>query len=340
MRDIANNFTRLREVNAELVRSTLKSVAAATKTELASATGLSVATCANILSTMLASGEAMVKETGVPAGGRPPKLFAYDASFSLTALIFPKAIAGKKILLYAIVDAKGDTVEKKAIDVKQLGMAQLTGLLGDIRSRYKNLKVVAVAAPGLVRDGNIGISDIDELENMAIREPLEAMFSLPVVVENDTNCAAVGFHYLHRERGSTVVYMVVPSKNATGAGIVIDGKLHRGHTSFAGELSFMPLGVTRERQFAGLTEKQTIDYVSRLVTMVIPVVNPSVLVIGHETLDAKALSRLRETCAKSIPEEHMPALELRDSLDEDCLAGLAVLAANRLSGRVRLVEED
>ncbi len=297
MRDIANNFTRLREVNAELLRSTLKSVESATKTELASVTGLSVATCGNILSSMLASGEALVKDTGIPAGGRPPKLYAYDPFFSLTAMIFPKTIGGKKTLLYAVVDAKGDTIERKSLEGKHLGMDELADLIGTSRARNKILKAVAIAVPSLVRDGNSGISDIDELENVAIKEPLEKMFSLPVLVENDVNCAAVGFHSQHRERGSTVVYMVVPTRTATGAGIVIDGKLYRGHSSFAGELSFMPLGVPRESQFAGLGKKQTIDYVSTLAAMVIPVLDPSVLVLAHESLDAKALFRLRETCA-------------------------------------------
>lgn len=339
MRDIANNFTRLREVNAELVKTALKSAEHASKAELAAATGLSVATCANILSDMLDRGEAREVRLGVPVGGRPPRLYAYSPSYSLTALVFPKADASGKRLIYAVIDALGGTLERERPEVATADLDALSGLIGNLRRKYKNVKAAAVSIPGLVRDGRVGFSDLPELDGVDVGGVLADAHAMPVGVENDTNLAALGFH--HRLFGGgtgSVAYLAAPSRNCAGAGLVADGRLLRGHTAFAGELSFMPFGVGRERQFAGLTPKQTLDYMATLAAAVVPVFNPAALAVALADLDEAGLEKIRRFCLKRIPAEHMPELVKKESIDDDCMAGLALTAASNLAGRVRLVE--
>lgn len=338
MRTLSNNFLRLREVNTDLVRTILKSSDACTKAGLAAATGLSIATCGNILADLLATGEVMELELGSPEGGRPPRLYGYAPGFALSLLLFPKRELGADFLVYAVIDAKGGTVAQAKPQVEAITPEALDAIIFLLREKYPNIKTIAVSIPGLVQNGVVGFCDIEALEGMNVEGLLADRHNLPVRVDNDMNLAALGYMSLRGEGAAGVVYLAVPQKNCTGAGIVVNGQLLRGKTSFAGELSFLPHGPERERQIAGLSPEEALEYTAELAATVVPVINPGVLVVASERFGPEALDVLRQACLRRVPAAHLPDFVLRRSTDEDCLAGLASLALAGLGGKVRLVE--
>ena len=61
---------------------------------------------------------------------------------------------------------------------------------------------------------------------------------VPVEVENDVNLAVLGEHWQGAARGhDTCAYVDVGT--GIGAGLLIEGRLHRGHHLMAGEIAFM-----------------------------------------------------------------------------------------------------
>lgn len=341
MSNITNNFIRLREVNSDLVRTVLKKTDSITKARLAEETGLSVATCGNILASMLETGEAVKVRLGISDGGRPPSLFTYNSAFAYTALVFPKSEDGKKHLIHAVVDAKGKTVERGALPVEQADLASIETLVADLASRHVPLKAIALSIPGLIRDGRVGFCDLPELEGVEVKQALENRFGLPVEAENDMNLAALGFSARRRDEDAiSVAYLVVPKRICIGAGLVVNGRLLKGHTAFAGELSFLPGGISREKQFSGLSPEEALEYTGKLAATVIPVINPSILAVASDLSDSGTLERVRAICLERIPEEHMPKLVARRGIDDDCLAGLALMAMSSLTRGVRLVESE
>jgi glucokinase len=100
-----------------------------------------------------------------------------------------------------------------------------------------DLVAVGVGVPGRVDPDkglvtlavNLGWSDF------ALRGALELELGLPVVIENDVRAAAIGLH----ERGivgatSDLAYLAVGTGIA--AGVILDGRLHRGARGLAGEI--------------------------------------------------------------------------------------------------------
>src|SRR6185295_13405456 len=70
---------------------------------------------------------------------------------------------------------------------------------------------------------------------------LQRALSAPVVVENDVNLAVLGEHWRGAARGhGTCAFITLGT--GIGAGIVIDGSLHRGHHFLAGEIALMCMG--------------------------------------------------------------------------------------------------
>jgi hypothetical protein len=316
---------QLRENNANLLRSALRSLEAATTAQLSEMTGLSVATCGKIVAGMVRDGEAIQLELARPDGGRPPRLYAYNPMFSLSALILPKTEDGVTSIVHAIMDAKDNVVERDAVVVDRAGPVEIRRLLEEKLRRYPTIKAVAMSIPGLVRDGVVGFCDLPELVGVDIPAALSLPDGVALTLDNDMNLAALGYYQLEMRKGS-VAYLLVPRKNCVGAGLVVDGRVIRGHTRFAGELSFIPFGFDRPTQFAGLAAREALGYAADLVTAIIGVLNPTALAIASDLLDDDALATLRARAARRIPPDHLPAFVRRHTLDDDCLAGLAIAA--------------
>ena len=70
---------------------------------------------------------------------------------------------------------------------------------------------------------------------------------VPVIVENDTNLAAVGEQWLGVARGlEDFVFLSVGT--GLGAGLVLRGELHRGYNGAAGEVDLVSAGDRRRRR--------------------------------------------------------------------------------------------
>lgn len=115
------------------------------------------------------------------------------------------------------------------------------------------LRDVVVAAP--TRPSSVGEGGLlpDGVDQLATELPLPAQ--VPVVVENNVNCAAIAEHRIGVARGQrTFVYLQVGVK--VGLGIVIDGTLLHGAHGAAGEVAMMPFPWSRHElpERAGLEE--------------------------------------------------------------------------------------
>jgi glucokinase len=68
-----------------------------------------------------------------------------------------------------------------------------------------------------------------------LKDTLQARLGLPVLLDNDANCAAWGEYRFGAGRGSRHMCYITFSTGC-GMGIIIDGKLYRGATGTAGEI--------------------------------------------------------------------------------------------------------
>jgi predicted NBD/HSP70 family sugar kinase len=68
-------------------------------------------------------------------------------------------------------------------------------------------------------------------------EELSRRTGVPAVVENDANLGALGEYTFGAGRGQDSMVYIKLVQHSVGAGLVINGRLHRGATGFAGELA-------------------------------------------------------------------------------------------------------
>jgi glucokinase len=120
-----------------------------------------------------------------------------------------------------------------------------------ILNQLKEL-IAALLEPGVERIG-VGVPSVVDVEqgivyNVAnipswkevhLKSILEEAFHLPVAVNNDCNCFALGeYHFGVRRQYRNIVCITLGT--GVGAGIIIDGKLYMGNNAGAGEIGSLP----------------------------------------------------------------------------------------------------
>lgn len=80
-----------------------------------------------------------------------------------------------------------------------------------------------------------GTANLPIKERIPLKEMMESIFNVPVVVDNDANAAAYGEMIYGGGRGMRHL-ITITLGTGIGSGIIVDGRLVHGHTGNAGEL--------------------------------------------------------------------------------------------------------
>lgn len=107
---------------------------------------------------------------------------------------------------------------------------------------------IGVAVPSIV-DSETGVVfnvvNIPSWERVELKKILEEEFHIPVQVENDANCFALGEQMLGEARGLKNV-VAATLGTGVGSGVIVNGKLYPGTNGGAGEIGYLPF---RDRDF-------------------------------------------------------------------------------------------
>lgn len=234
-----------RTPNAALCAIALRDGGQATISELAEKTGLSRPTVEAAVLTLIERGlvhDDNSRTTGGRGAGRPARLYAFNAG--------ARYVVGVDVGIHRVRVAIGDLAGRvigwadEAVDASFVGAGRMDGVkrivtrcLGSARVPVSRLVAMGVAVSGLVgADGRLVVSrNIADWEGVDVAGHLRAEFDCAVVVENDIRLAALAEHRLGAARlVDDIVYFFAGHR--VSMGLIIGGKLRRGHHSAAGEV--------------------------------------------------------------------------------------------------------
>jgi len=159
-------------------------------------------------------------------------------------------IGGTKILGVVRGPASGETVQAQVNALTPLESHELLAALVDVVDQLlaatplgSRISSIGVGVPGFVgRDGIATQSpNAPAVVGLDLSGFLAERFGVPVVVDNDANCAAVATARIDAPDMDHVV--VVTLGTGIGGGIVVDGRILRGHHGYAGEFGHMIVDV-------------------------------------------------------------------------------------------------
>ena len=110
----------------------------------------------------------------------------------------------------------------------------------------KDISSIGLGTPGTVNDGVIEFANNLGFDNIPARAMIqERLGDIPVYVDNDANCAALGEAYAGCGNGSKN-FVAVTLGTGVGSGIILDGKIVSGVNFAGGECGHMVIMVDGE----------------------------------------------------------------------------------------------
>jgi len=326
MNHLGGTGVRLRQLNFELLRTVLReSPQGATKQTLSRKTGLSLATCGTLLTALVENDEAVELARVESGSGRPALLYGSNRKIAVSALLYLEFADGIGGLTGCTANAAGEVLTRETMHRGVIEAETVANALEQLTLRDPRIRSAAVSFPGAVSG--------------TVTELLRERFPFPVVLDHEMNFAAAGYvESVPALRNATVCLVNFPPKRFPRAGIAVDGSVLHGRSGFAGELSFLPFGISREQQKLRLGNRAGLTgQIAETVAALAAVLNPLQVVLCGGEIEESMRPALQKLCRELIPAEHLPELVFRDGCREECLRGMAVTAMNALAPPVRLV---
>lgn len=223
------------------LRTTLELVShqgVTSRAEIARQTGLTRAAVSSLVAELINQGLLREKGQGTSAGGKPPTLLALnDRGRDIIAVDL-----GHRPFKAALVDLSGHIRERiEAPHDTELPRGDRARKLAAelIESLYEKTLApvlgIGVGTPGVVDSNGVVIESSNlDWHQVDLATELRKRFSVPVSVANDAQVAALA--ELRRHPAERQSLVLVKLGRGVGAGVIINGMLHRGDHSAAGEI--------------------------------------------------------------------------------------------------------
>ncbi|MFT8600765.1 MAG: ROK family protein [Leuconostoc pseudomesenteroides] len=183
-------------------------------------------------------GEGDTTETG----GRKAKMIRFNRNYGFVVAFD----MGRHHLRMAQVRLSGEVIATDEFDVDGLTLKQVVDLMMKNLHRIKPQKYgtqegvmgIAVGVHGVVDHNQVTYSPFFDYSGIDLADMLGQVISVPVLLENEANYAAVYIRDYHdyRQLDQYDNLIALNIHYGIGAGIIIDGQLYRGLAGRAGEV--------------------------------------------------------------------------------------------------------
>jgi len=152
-------------------------------------------------------------------------------------------VGGTKVLA-GVVDSDGKVIAKARRNTPREGGSALTKVIAEVANELKELHEVigvGISTAGFIsadRETMLANPNIANWSGVNLTAELRTLIGLPLVLENDANCAAWGEARFGAGIGEKHLVMLTIG-TGVGGGLVIDGALYRGAFGIGAEFGHM-----------------------------------------------------------------------------------------------------
>ncbi|WP_369686556.1 ROK family protein [Limnochorda pilosa] len=244
----------LRIQHASLVLTALRLNGPLSRAQLARQIGLSQPTVSAIVEELLHLDLVVEKGEGPSTGGRRPTLLGLGGE---RLYVLAMDLGGTRMKM-GLVNLQGRLLASQAVPTPGSGrngttrldpqqilegvVAHLKRFMDEVAVPKDRILALGLGLPG-VTDPERGIVTLAPAlgwVDMPVVKVMEDLLGMPVFVENDVNAAALAEQrYGQGRRMRNFVFVALGT--GVGAGLILEGRLYRGHANAAGEVGYLAI---------------------------------------------------------------------------------------------------
>ncbi len=328
----------MKEINKHILRKQLQRTRAASKPELAKLTGLSVVTVNSLISEMIREKEVSEGELQPSGGGRPSMQYCYNPDFCHAVVVYSESNTGNVHM--RVINLFGEIVEQREEHRDRVMVDSFDSLLDEAFDSYPGIRLIAFGLPGMEENGVIIINDYPDIIGTEFMKHYQERYQIPVYFENDVNAAVSGYyHFLQEEGIRCTAGIYFPNTYAVGAGLIIDGEVHKGLHHFAGEIKYIPL-FDKWEETGYQDEEKAVRVIATLAIIYICTVAPDRLVLYGDFWTEKLKEAIVQYVRNRLNAEFSLTITFSDNMYEDYEKGMIRLAMMQMEKQLAPEREN
>ncbi|EXJ24075.1 Xylose-responsive transcription regulator, ROK family [Alkalibacterium sp. AK22] len=233
-----NTKSSIRENNSILVLSEIINRPEVSRAMISELIGLNKATVSAIVKQLIE--DKYVIEIGpgesTSTGGRRPILLTLNKKAGISISFDVRHDRISCLITYLDGEKIEHTIEEKNMN-KDNTVESIASIVEDTRDSMGHCPFgiigITISIHGIVDHNKIEFTPYFDLDQIDLVGELETRLDLPVHIENEANLTALAEAAFDNEHCSLVSFS---AHTGVGAGIILDGKLHRGHKGRSGEV--------------------------------------------------------------------------------------------------------
>lgn len=361
MKKYAGKPYLIKEINKNLIKQIIKEKGPVSKPEIAKFAKLSLPTVNKAVDKLVEEEYVKLSGVGDSAVGRRPNLYEINGEAGhVLALFFENDYikAAESNLVGEILEEDKIKIDLKSRDT---ALGSTFDIIDALFYNSPHIKAIGIGVPGVVKaDGSIfNIPNITEWEGINLKSIIEARYHVPVFIENDVNLTTVGvFNRDLKRKYSNIVYIYFGK--GVGSGIIINKRLYKGISNFAGEIGYMitqdvDSKLLDQVKTKGLTEQITSDIikdftedkasqtkklikeVANIIINITCIINPEVVVMKGDFISREFISAVKKYICSYIDKRNSPKLIILDD-DNAGLVGTINLCISGINPNYLLVD--
>lgn len=329
----------IKTLNKNVIEEIIKTNGPVSKPEVAKLSKLSLVTVNKIVDLLLEENKVKVSGMHQNSVGRKAQYFVINEKSGHYIGLYYK----DSQFIGVAADSIGKIVYETEFPVRQdsfrMLMEDTLSAVRKLQEECKDAPVLAVGigVPGVVQDGCVSnIPKIPAWEGIDVAGLLEEELGISVYLENDINLVSMGVYYSDFQNEAENLLLAYLDQGI-GSGIILNGKLFKGSTNFAGELGNLPvpekvMKQNRPSRYRGHFERQLMTIAEELehpseelteekraelkktylqivaygFLSVVCILNPEVIAIQCEKISTEDLLQLEKMMEECVGTEHMP----------------------------------
>jgi glucokinase-like ROK family protein len=229
--------------NKALVLSLIIEKETISRADIANVTGLNKTTVSSLVTELLE--EELIYESGpgISSGGRRPVILHFNRNTGYAIGVD----IGVNYILAVLTDLKGKIIVEKSQNVNRTSYSaiisnvqtMIQSLMDEMPNSRYGIVGIGVGVPGIVnKEGSVLLAPNLGWTNIQLKEDLERIFHVPIIIENEANAGAVG----EQQFGAGQDYpniLYISAGIGIGVGIILNNELYQGKSGFSGEMGHM-----------------------------------------------------------------------------------------------------
>jgi hypothetical protein len=323
---------QLKDNNKKAIRKSIYMNNKLSKPQIAKETGLSLMTVNNLVAEMVEKQE-LVECGLIPSGGgRPSMTYKYNYNYGHIVYVIAYQDSDNNKVLFRVTNLLGEPIDETRCECLEIEINAFEAELDRFFSDYKNILLLVFGLPGEMVDGEITVCDYEKLIGKKFVTYYEEKYHIPILIENDVNAITFGYSFGQSEK-LNVAGIFFPRKYQPGAGLVLEGKVFRGHNSFAGEVGYLDQSIDW-KQFDYSNKELIFSIIQKILLSYAVVVAPEKYVIFADFLDQSDMDEIMNGLIDNTRGSYRPSFVLSLEFEEDYIRGITNIGIEEVKRRI------